>query len=160
MDLQEFKARYKSLTLTSFDMLGLEGAQDLEFADAFINNPECRAWYIEQRLRELDFDYHRFCCLELGLWCLEDINTKRGFRAVHAAKPGSHRMIIFWEDFHSFGVRNSGGNYYVPLNYCPWCGKRLLAHLYMLSSHPDSKKYKTSPYYLYETDKNLIQRVK
>jgi hypothetical protein len=119
MELKDFIKEYLQHSTLGVSEIVTKASRD--FAWAFENDPQCRSWYITQRLKELDVEPDRFCCLELALWNLEDLTQTR----YNTQGSSPEKFVIYWNDFRAYGIRHSSGTYYVPLNCCPWCGNKL-----------------------------------
>ncbi|RYD97670.1 MAG: hypothetical protein EOP54_10180 [Sphingobacteriales bacterium] len=119
MELKSFIQQY--LLYARMPVTDISTKASFEFAWAFINDPECRSWYIRQRFKDLGRDAHQYCCFELALWHLEDVTQT----VQKQQRPSPEKFVIYWEDFRSFGIQHSSQKFCIELNYCPWCGKRL-----------------------------------
>ncbi len=119
MELKSFMQQY--LLYARLPVTDIPAKASFEFAHAFLNQPECRSWYIRQRFKDLNRDAHQYCCLEFALWHLEDVSQTIQERQ----RPSPEKFVIYWEDFKRFGIQHPSHKFCLELNYCPWCGKRL-----------------------------------
>lgn len=119
MELSDFIRHY--LQYARIPVTDIPTQTPSEFAVAFENDPQCRNWYIRQRLKDLHIDAGRFCCLELALWNLEDLTQ----RVQKDEKPSPKKFVIYWEEFRAFGIQHPSQKFCVPISHCPWCGQQL-----------------------------------
>lgn len=119
MEFKDFIKQY--LLYSKISVSEIVTKASFEFAWAFINDLQCRNWYIRQRYFDLGLDAQDYCCLELASWILEDV-TQKEKKHQH---PSPEKFVIFWEDFKSYGIQHSTQTHSIHINFCPWCGKRL-----------------------------------
>ncbi|MBL7707282.1 MAG: hypothetical protein JNM21_17180 [Taibaiella sp.] len=131
MELKDFIRQYLLYSRLSISELTTKAS--FEFAMAFLNDPECRSWYIRQRFKDLNRDARELCCIEFAAWHLEDVTQK----AQQKERPSAEKFVLYWEDFKSFGIQHSSQQFFVPINYCPWCGKRLPEFDYYTQYHKE-----------------------
>lgn len=131
MELQEFIRCYLRFAHMNVRELVSEGARENPgFVMAFLRNPECRSWYIRQQLKAAGTDPGHFCCLELGLWNIE--HHKKASRT----RPGKNQdqLVTYWPELGGFGLQHPSNEFYIPFDFCPWCGKQLLQRDYFSGS--------------------------
>ncbi|WP_162903116.1 DUF6980 family protein [Taibaiella koreensis] len=134
MELRDFIGQY--LLYSRMPVTEILKKAPFAFAMAFTNDPQCRNWYIRQRFKDLHIDVDQFCCLEFALWHLEDLTQKVRKKEI----PSPEKFVIYWDDFKAFGMQHPSQKFCVPVNYCPWCGKRLPQFDYYTQYHEEEKE--------------------
>lgn len=128
MYLDEFKKLYPKFSKVPVAKISdLKSGEDLTNEEIFFfawqlnNDKVCLKWYVKQRLKDLGHEGRAFCCSDMGKWMIESIKCEN---------KGNHNrnnewFALYWHDLDAYGLRHPSRRFTVPINYCPWCGKKL-----------------------------------
>jgi hypothetical protein len=88
------------------------------YVEAIDINKDCSDWYFKQKIKDAGINYRKYCCLKIAYHLIEDKKAKKedpiNYDAVITQKRGDFGLPI-----------HDGGNSYIKINFCPWCGKKL-----------------------------------
>jgi len=121
MDLTRFKKLSKIYSKLPLAREIWETPEYEEYMKAFHNDKDCQELELKRRIKEARIDYKKYCCVDMAYHLIEDKISKN-------KKEINYDSIIT----HSlkgkeFGIPiHDGGNSYIQINFCPWCGKKLL----------------------------------
>jgi len=89
-----------------------------EYMDAFHNIKDCNEWELKRRIKKAGIDYKKYCCVDMAYYLIEDKKSKN-------QKEVNYDSIIT-QRRQDFGIPiHDGGNSYIEINFCPWCGRKL-----------------------------------
>lgn len=121
MDFKEFKILHKRFTeaLNSGNTAEFEEYDD--YLDARYENDDFSNWVIEQGLKEKNFDYSSFCCIVMAYHIAGSLDDSGNIKY-----DDTDVIMHKWKD-GTFGIPiHDGGPSIVKINFCPWCGIKLL----------------------------------
>ena len=115
MDLDRFKILYERFNKFPLAQSEWDTPEYEEYCDAMDGDRACEEYYFETRLKDTNFPYQDYCCLEM---------------AYHLATPGNRddvdQIIDRFPSSKQFGIPiHDGGSSHIQINFCPWCGTRL-----------------------------------
>ena len=117
MDLKLFKKLYKVYS----GPLSKEVWQTAEFEsflEAMDDDNECADWYLKQEIKKAGLSYKKYCCVEMAYHLIKDKESKN--------QKGINYDSVVTKRRGNFGLPiHDGGNSYILINYCPWCGSKL-----------------------------------
>jgi len=88
------------------------------YLEAMNVDKECADWYLKQRIKEAGLSYKKYCCVEMAYYLIEDKKSKN-------QKEINYDSVVT-KSRDDFGLPiHDGGNSYIVINYCPWCGSKL-----------------------------------
>ena len=115
MNLSRFKIlheKFKNLPLSKEEW---DTPEYEEYCDAIHDDKACGEYYLEKQLKDKNFPYKYYCCLEM---------------AYHLAFPGNRddidQIINHFTEAKEFGIPiHDSGSSHIKINFCPWCGTKL-----------------------------------
>ncbi|MCE6992052.1 DUF6980 family protein [Dyadobacter sp. CY323] len=118
MKLTLFKKYFKT-----FNDLPLPGdvwqtAEYEAYVEAIGLNKDCGDWYFKQKIKDAGINYKKYCCLKMAYHLIEDKKATLE-NPINYDSVITHKRIDFGLPIHD------GGNSYIKIDFCPWCGKKL-----------------------------------
>ena len=120
MDLELFKKLNKIYSKFPLPKNILDTREYEEYLDAIHNDQDCLEWELKRRIKEAGLNYKKYCCIDLAYHLIEDKKSK------HKKEINYDSVIRENAKLKEFGLPiHDGGNSFIKINNCPWCGKRL-----------------------------------
>ena len=90
-----------------------------KYQDALLNDKKCVNWALKRQIRSAGINPDKYCCLDMAYHLIEDKKTKPKSKI-------NYDSIILTTKNKEFGIPiHDGGNSFIKINYCPWCGHKL-----------------------------------
>ena len=90
------------------------------YIDARYEHKEFHEWALVQSLKEKNFPYKDFCCVDMAQRIYESLDEKGEIEY-----DDVDVVMNKWDD-ETFGIPiHDGGTSIIEINFCPWCGKKL-----------------------------------
>jgi hypothetical protein len=121
MELKTFKSLYKKFSPYP---LGKDVWQTREYDDyleAIEKKREIANWYLRQRIKQSKVKVGRHCCIDMTYHLTFDKRTKE-------INPDATIRFIKRSKIYGIPIHD-GGNSFIRIEFCPWCGKRLTKKL-------------------------------
>jgi len=120
MNLAQYKKFYKKYSKHPLPREVWDTAEYKAYLAAFHNNKECQEWELKRRIKKAGIDYKRYCCVDMAYRLIEDKRSK-GKEEINYDCVITHQ-----KKGKVYGIPiHDGGNTFIKIKYCPWCGKRL-----------------------------------
>lgn len=75
---------------------------------------------LKRRIKKAGIDHKKYCCLQMAYYLIEDKVSKNNVVINYDS------IITHTSKRKEFGIPiHDGGNSFIQINYCPWCGKKL-----------------------------------
>ncbi|SKC89596.1 DUF6980 family protein [Ohtaekwangia koreensis] len=117
MELQKFKVLYKKFTSPKLDRSLWQTQAYADYCDAIGNNEVIADWYLKQQIKKSKVKVGKHCCTKMTYYLTFDKKTKD-------VNPDA--VIRFNKKSKDYGIPvHDGGQSYIGIEHCPWCGKRL-----------------------------------
>ncbi|AKD02449.1 hypothetical protein POKO110462_16570 [Pontibacter korlensis] len=121
MELEQFKelhARFFGKELPE----EVTASEEYEaYIDAIHENEECYNWATAEKLKASGFDYEGYCCMMMADKVHESLDEDG------EVKYDDPDVIINKWDEGLYGIPvYNGSATMVVINYCPWCGSKLI----------------------------------
>ena len=82
-----------------------------------LDNEEVGEWYLRQQIKKSKVKVGRHCCTKMTYYLTFDKRTKE-FNA--------DAIVRFNKKTKDYGIPiHDGGNSFIEIEFCPWCGTRL-----------------------------------
>ena len=116
MDLRQFKILYKKFGSGNLDKEVWQTQEYSDYLDA-MDNEEIGEWYLGQLIKKSKVKVGRHCCTRMTYYLTLDKPTR---------KINPDAIIRFRKSSKGYGIPiHDGGNSYIEIEFCPWCGTRL-----------------------------------
>src|SRR5690606_39905266 len=120
MDLETFKKSYKRYSQLPLDREFWNTNEYNNYINALNDSKECSDFYLQQEMEKKQFDYSKYCCLEIAKNISDGVDKNREIDYDNA-----DIMLREWDD-ETIGIPiHDGGTSMIKINYCPFCGKKL-----------------------------------
>jgi hypothetical protein len=118
MDLASFKKLYKKYLNQPLTNEVWQTPEYESYIEAIDSSKTCGDWYLKQKIKDAGINYKRYCCTHMAYYLIEDKKSKKN--------PEVNYDSIVTQRKADFGIPiHDGGNSYIKIEYCPWCGKEL-----------------------------------
>lgn len=121
MDLTKFKKLSKAYSKLPLPKEVWDTPEYEEYMEAFHHDKDCQEWELKRRIKEAGINYKKYCCVDMAYYLIEDKISK------DKEEINYDSVITHASKRKEFGIPiHDGGSSYIQINYCPWCGQKLL----------------------------------
>ncbi len=119
MDLNEFKNLHQRFNSFPLSRKEWESKEYRRYIEAINAHSEYENYFLKYKLKEKKIDCSKYCCLKMAYYV--SMATKNLLK-----KDDPDIVINFYSKEKKYGLPiHDGGNSYIKIDYCPWCGKKL-----------------------------------
>lgn len=99
--------------------------KELSEYHALLKEPKYYHWELINRIKESGLKPGKHCCVEMEYHLLEYIREKEVLKG--DPEYINYDAIVSWDKSQRlYGIPiHDGGNSYIKIRYCPWCGKNI-----------------------------------
>lgn len=119
MDFIKFKKLYKKYTSFPIPDHLWDRTEHEEYIHVFYSNKEFQDWAIKSSIRKAGINYKKYCCLDMAYYLIED-KLSKDKKEINYDSVITKRRKLYGLPIHD------GGESYIRINFCPWCGKNLI----------------------------------
>ena len=120
MKFEEFKVLHTKFRNPDLPAEIWQSEEYSNYIDAMHNSKEFQDWVLIEKFKTENFDYSKFCCLNMADRIFESFDCNGEFKL-----DDVDVVMRKWEDC-TYGIPiHDGGNSIVEIHYCPWCGSKL-----------------------------------
>ena len=114
MKYVEFKILYDKFNKLPLSKDVFTSAEYLKYVEAINDDPKVEEFFLKEELKKKKINFSKYCCKKLAYY----VSVQNDFEAV-----------IKYTKNKKFGIPvRDGGNSYIKIKHCPWCGNLLGAN--------------------------------
>lgn len=124
MTFKRFKEIYKLIEIGSYQ-ISFENNEYNDYVKAIHHEPEFHKWYLRSKIRSSHLRIGKHCCVEMEYYLIEYYKEKKELK-VDSKHINYDSVVIFDKSQKCYGIPiHDGGNSYIKIKYCPWCGSSI-----------------------------------